>query len=140
MVWGSRGSRGSGAPGHWGSHDPLKIITGTKSKVKFIFQNSASFDPRTGLSPSTSPSSSYSSSTSALLANKVSSVCLSWSPVDPPSTPTCSPPPPPSLSHSFANPCLLLLLLTIHKCTCTPFLLNVVPSKYFLRVDIKLCH
>ena len=43
MVWGSRGSRGSGAPGapgHWGSHDPLKIITGWKSKVKFMFQNS----------------------------------------------------------------------------------------------------
>ena len=63
MVWGSqgsrgsRGSRGSGAPGHWGSHDPLKIITGGKSKVKFIFQSSASLDPRTGLSPSTSPSS-----------------------------------------------------------------------------------
>ena len=57
MVWGSRGSRGSGAPGHWGSHDPLKIITGGKSKVKFIFQSSASLDPRTGLSPSSSPSS-----------------------------------------------------------------------------------
>ena len=51
------GLRGSGAPGHWGSHDPLKIITGGKSKVKFIFQSSASLDPRTGLSPSTSPSS-----------------------------------------------------------------------------------
>ena len=46
MVWGSRGS-----------HDPLKINTRRKSEVKFIFQNSASFDPRTGLSPSTSPSS-----------------------------------------------------------------------------------
>ena len=63
MVWGSRGSRGSqgsrgsGAPGHWGSHDPLKINTRRKSEVKFIFQNSASLDPRTGLSPLTSPSS-----------------------------------------------------------------------------------
>ena len=71
--------------------------------------------------------SSYSSSTSALSANKVSSVYLSWSPVDPPSTPTCSPPPS-SFSHSFANLSLLLLLLTHHKCTCTPFLLNVVPQ------------
>ena len=66
MVWGSRGSQGSrgswgswgsGAPGHWGSHDPLKINTRRKSEVKFIFQNSASLDPRTGLSPLTSPSS-----------------------------------------------------------------------------------
>ena len=46
-----------GAPGHWGSHDPLKINTRRKSEVKFIFQNSASLDPRTGLSPLTSPSS-----------------------------------------------------------------------------------
>ena len=54
---GLRGSWGSGAPGHWGSHDPLKINTRRKSEVKFIFQNSASLDPRTGLSPLTSPSS-----------------------------------------------------------------------------------
>ena len=49
--------RAPGAPGHWGSHDPLKINTRRKSEVKFIFQNSASLDPRTGLSPLTSPSS-----------------------------------------------------------------------------------
>ena len=75
--------------------------------------------------------SKLSSSTLVLSAIKVSSFCLSSSPGDPPSTPTCSPPappPPPSLSHSFANLSLLLLLLTHHKCTCTPFLLNVVPQ------------
>ena len=34
-----------------------EISPGGKSKVKFIFQSSASLDPRTGLSPLTSPSS-----------------------------------------------------------------------------------
>ena len=57
--------------------------------------------------------------------------CRSCSPLN------CSAHLPPSLSHSFANLSLLLLLLTHHKCTCTPFLLNVVPSKYFLRVGYQ---
>ena len=68
----------------------------------------------------------FSSSTLALSAIKVSSVCSSLSPGDPASTPAFSPPP--SLSHCFANLILFLLLLTHHKCTCTPFLLNVVPQ------------
>ena len=123
---------------HWGSHK-YHFWMEIKSEIHIsefcFFWSQNRFVPI-----NFSKLSSYSSSTSALSANKVSSVCLSWSPVNPPSTPTCSPPappPPPSLSHSFANLSLLLLLLTHHKCTCTPFLLNVVPSKYFLRVGYQ---
>ena len=126
MVW---GSRGSGAPGYLGLPWSLKDHYWREIKREIHISEFCFSWSQNRFVPINF--SKLPSSTSALSANKVSSVCLSWSPVDPSSTPTCSPPPPlppPSLSHSFANLSLLLLLLTHHKCTCTPFLLNVVPQ------------
>ena len=155
MVWGSRGSRGSrgsqgsrgsrgsGAPGHWGSHDPLKINTRRKSEVKFIFQNSASLDPRTGLSPLTSSSSPPTPPprqryrpTKSLLQFTCHGLLL--------------------IPHQLLHALLLLLLLlfltllqTLVSSSCSSPIINAVeppsfstlsPQSISCGLDIKLCH